>query len=47
MASLGFPLRVNIGDEVVRLIPEGTIGRMRSVRQMKRELKRRVWSATN
>jgi len=29
MASLGFPIRVNIGDEFIRLIPEGTIGRMR------------------
>lgn len=39
MASLGFPLRVNIGDEAVRLIPEGTLSRMRTVRAMKKELK--------
>lgn len=38
MAALGFPIRVNIGDELVRLIPEGTIGRLRTVRKMKREL---------
>jgi hypothetical protein len=29
MASLGFPIRVNIGDEYIRLISEGTLGRMR------------------
>lgn len=29
MASLGFPIRVNIGDEFIRLIPEGTVNRLR------------------
>ena len=35
MSALGFPIRVNIGDEYIRLIPEGTLGRMRQARAMK------------
>lgn len=39
MSAMGFPLRVNIGDEAMRLIPEGTLSRYRTVRKMKKELK--------
>jgi hypothetical protein len=37
MASLGFPIRVNIGDEYIRLIPEGTLTRMREAKATMRE----------
>ena len=38
MSAMGFPIRVNIGDEYIRLIPEGTIRRMKDARATKAEM---------
>ena len=39
MASLGFPLRVNVGDELARLIPEGVASRWKTSRKTVNEVK--------
>ena len=38
MASLAFPIRVNIGDEIARFVPEGVVSRMWTVRKLRKDL---------